>query len=104
LALDCWDGNDTQVQNFIVQSTYSFPVLMNAGYLQNGPQLGGYAISYDNYVLVDAGGTVRYTSQNDPRHTNTGRFYDAALRAAIQAWLPTPVEPVTWSGVKGLFR
>jgi hypothetical protein len=104
LALDCWDGSATEVQSFILQSTYSFPVLMNAGYLQNRPQLGGYDIRYDNYVLVDADGIVRYTSQDGVHHPSTGRFFDAALRAAIQAWLPTPVEPVTWSGVKGLFR
>jgi hypothetical protein len=73
------------VQAFIDQSTYSFPVLQQAGALQTS-----YSIIYDNYVVVDADGIVRYTSQNRPRHPSTGRFYDAELRAAIQEWLPPP--------------
>jgi hypothetical protein len=77
------------VQNFINQSTYTFPVLMQSGFLQNPPPTG-YDLIYDNYVVVDADGIVRYTSQNRPRHPSTGRFYDAELRAAIQQWLPPP--------------
>jgi hypothetical protein len=87
------------VQAFIDQSTYSFPVLQQTSFEQTA-----YSIIYDNYVLVDADGIVRYTSQNRPQHPTTGRFYDAELRAAILAWLPTAVAPSTWSGVKGLYR
>jgi hypothetical protein len=77
------------VQNFINQSTYTFPVLMQSGFLQNPPPVG-YDLIYDNYVVVDADGIVRYTSQDRPRHPTTGRFYDAEVRAAIQQWLPPP--------------
>lgn len=103
LALECWNGSAFDAQVFLAQATYSFPLLLQAGFLQNAPPLG-YSILYDNYVLVDADGIVRYTSQNTIRHPSTGRFYDAELRAVIQQWLPTPLAPHTWSGVKGLYR
>lgn len=64
----------------------------------------GYALEYDNYVVVDALGIVRYTSQAYSHAPATGRFFDAELRAAVQAALPTGIEGRTWSTVKGLYR
>jgi hypothetical protein len=75
-------------------------VLLAGGFLQD-PSF--YNILYDNYVLVDANGIVRYTSVNEV-FTGTGRFDDSHLRAAIDQWLPTDVEPRTWSQVKSLFQ
>ena len=92
---------DAQV--FIAQSTYTFPVLLQAGFLQSPPPLG-YSILYENYVVVDTEGIVCYTSQSQRWHPTTGRFYDPELRAAIEAWLPVPVVPVTWGRVKGFYR
>jgi hypothetical protein len=63
-----------------------------------------YGIPYDNYVLVDADGIVRYTSTSGSHANPLGRFDDAALRAAIQIHLPLGVEGRTWSGVKELYR
>ena len=101
LGLESWNGSVSDARAFLLQSRYSFPLLLQAGYL-GGPMF--YSISYDNYVVVDADGIVRYTSQGTQRHPATGRFYDAQLRAVIAEYLPLPVEPATWSGVKGLFR
>ena len=59
---------------------------------------------YDNYVLVDGRGIVRYTSVNEV-FTGKGRFDDPHLRAAIrQALLTLPVASGTWSQVKELYR
>ena len=58
LALDCWNGTTTSVQSFIDITHVTFPVLRDAGFLQQGP--GTYNILYDNYVVVDAGGVVRW--------------------------------------------
>lgn len=59
---------------------------------------------YDNYVLVDGQGIVRYTSVNEV-FTGTGRFNDPHLRAAIrQGLLALPVASGTWSQVKELYR
>ena len=100
LAVDCWNGSTTDVEGFIANTGVSFPVLQQAGFLQ---QASFYSILYDNYVLVDANGIVRYTSVNEV-FTGTGHFDDGHLRAAIDHWLPTAVEPRTWSRVKALFR
>ena len=91
------------MQGFIAATGYTFPVLRQAGFLQDMPP-SGYDIAYDNYVVLDAQGIVRYTSQAYPRAPATGRFFDTELRAAIQAALPLAIEGRTWSGVKGLYR
>jgi hypothetical protein len=91
------------VQAFITASGYTLPVLRQAGFLQNPPP-AGYDIAYDNYVVVDAQGIVRYTSQAYSHAPATGRFYDSELRAAIQSALPSALEARTWSTVKRLYR
>jgi len=91
------------VQGFITVSGYTFPVLRLAGYLETPPPVG-YGTPYDNYVVVDAEGIVRYTSQGGIHHPATGRFHDTELRAAIQNVLPSALEARTWSTVKGLYR
>ena len=101
MALDCWNGSKTEVQGFIARTGISFPVLQQAGFLQQAPY---YDILYDNYVLVDADGIVRYTSVNEVYGIGLGRFDDGHLRTAIVQWLPTGLEPRTWSRVKALFR
>ncbi len=86
------------VQSFIDFTRITFPVLRNAAYLQ---YTGQYEIIYDNYVVIDTRGIVRYTSVGET-YDQKGRFNDAHLRAAIQQALP--VESHTWSKVKALYR
>ena len=100
LALDCWNGNSVSVQSYISATGATYPVLRNAGFLQ-GPNY--YNIAYDNYVVVDAQGIVRYTSVGEP-FTQLGRFNGANLRAAITQNLPSGVDATTWSVVKQLYR
>ncbi len=100
LAIDFWNGNPVQVQSFITATRVTFPVLRNGGQLQAPSQ---YGISYDNYVLVDTQGIVRYTSVGEV-FGQLGRFHDGHLRSAILTYLPLPVSGKTWSAVKSLFR
>jgi hypothetical protein len=86
------------VQAFVNAAGISFPILVQAGYVQ-----ASFAIQYDNYVLVDKDGIVRYTSVNETFGA-LGRFHDANVRAAIRVHLPLPVETPAWSGVKELYR
>jgi peroxiredoxin len=97
LALDMWNGSAVSVLGFIDQTGVTFPVLRNAGYLQDSSQ---YGIRFDNYVVVDPGGIIRYTSVDEP----SGSFNDAALRTAIEAYLPVAVLADTWSAIKRLYR
>jgi len=101
LALDFWNGNVVSVQGFITAAGVTYPVLRNGGYLSTSAQ---YGIPYDNYVLVDAQGIVRYTSVNETFGA-LGRFNDTHLREAIQqTLLPLPVGERTWTAVKQLYR
>lgn len=97
IAIDAWNGNVAGVNNYIYVTGATYPVL------RNGSLTGlAYGIAYDNYVVIDPTGIVRYTSVNEV-FTGTGRWNDAAVRAAITAHLPESVEPTSWSAVKALF-
>jgi peroxiredoxin len=96
IALDCWNGVAFQVQGFIDQTGVTFPVLRNAGFLQSQEQ---YGIDFDNYVVVDADGIVRYTSVDEP-----ASFNETAIRSTIEAYLPVAIQRDSWSAIKGLFR
>jgi hypothetical protein len=98
LALDCWNGTPSSVQNFLVATGFTFPMLVQAGFVQTL-----WGIAYDNYVLVDKDGIVRYTSVGETFGA-LGRFHDGHLRAAIRAWLPLPVESPSWGAVKEMYR
>lgn len=79
LAVDCWNGSVSSVQAYVSITGTTFPVLRNASYLQASDQ---YGINYDNYLVIDADGIVRYTSVGET-FTVLGRFHDANLRTAI---------------------
>ncbi len=97
LALDMWNGREFEVQGYIDQTGTTFPVLRNAGFLQAPSQ---YGIPFDNYVVVDADGIVRYTSVDEPGAS----FNEPVLRSTIQAHLPVGVRSDSWSRIKELYR
>jgi len=97
LAVDMWNGRIFNVVGYIEATGTTFPVLRNAGLLQDPSR---YGIGVDNYLVIDADGIVRYTSvdeQSDP-------FNDAAIRSTIQTYLPVAVNTRTWGTIKGLYR
>ena len=107
LGLETYDGSITVVQQFIETTGVTFPVLRDAGYLQAActpPCDYSYGLEYDNFVVVDMQGIVRYTSDNRPYGALYGRYDSRAIRAAIEASLPTAVEGRSWSVVKRLFQ
>jgi len=97
LALDFWNGTTPDVEFFIEETGVTFPVLRDAAFLSLQSQ---YGLSFDNFVVIDADGIVRYTSENEAFDP----FNDAAIRSTIEQYLPTPVEQVNWATIKGLFR
>ena len=88
------------MQAFVTATGVTFPVLRNGGFLADSSQ---YGIPYDNYVVVDPQGIVRYTSVGEI-YDALGRFDDAHIRAVVRAHLPLPVRASTWAAVKQLFR
>lgn len=107
LGLEMYDGNLPAVQLFIETTGVTFPVLRDAAYLMapcTSPCQDSYGLEYDNFVVLDPQGIVRYTSENNSAAPLYGRFDSAAIRAAVAANLPTAVEARTWSVVKELFQ
>ena len=100
LAIEMWQNSSTFARLFVENTGVTFPVLWGGTYLQSAEY---YGIRYDNYILIDPQGIIRYTSVHES-FGGVGRFNGAAIRAAIEAHLPTPVEALTWSVVKQLFR
>jgi len=101
LAIECWQGNASQAREFLDYTGCTFPMLLHGAYLQYP---GSYGTPYDNYVVIDKDGIVRYTTEIEARLGSIGRFRDATLRAAIQSWLPLAVAPRSWSTSKDMYR
>ena len=101
LALDVWDGSVTDIQAFIAVTGATFPILRLAGFLQLD-DVGSYGLRNDNYVVVDAAGIVRYTTDNGPYITT--RYDDSLVRQTIHDYLPLAVAPAAWSAIKALYR
>ena len=99
VAVDFWRGSAVLVRGFAHDVGATYPVLLGGVYLSGSTQ---YGIAYDNYIVIDAQGVVRYTSVNEI-FTGLGRWNDAAVRAVVDQWLPTAVEQASWSAVKALF-
>src|SRR5262249_1645780 len=83
-----------EVQQFIDATGITFPMLQKG----SGLLLPGSYFPYtrDTYFVIDANGTVRYIAQHN--------FDPVAIRAAVDANLPSPVDRATWAAVKGLLR
>ena len=99
IDVDIWNGSLIQVQGFIDVTGTTFPVLRDAGFLS---QPAYYGINYENYVVIDAEGIVRYVSTTV--QGGRGGWQEAAVRAAVVSALTVGTEPTTWSGVKELYR
>ncbi len=94
-----WQNSSAFARAFIENTGVTFPVLWGGTYLQSNEY---YGIRYDNYIVIDAEGIIRYTSVGES-FGDVGRFNGRAIRRAIDAYVPTPVEAPTWSAVKRLF-
>lgn len=98
LAADCWNGAPFLVAGFVEDTGITFPVLLDASIISVQ-----YGIPYDNYVVIDPEGIVRYTSLNEV-FTGLGTWNDTAVRAVLDQNLPTAVERHSWSVIKDLYR
>jgi len=101
IALDFWNTGVAGVQNFVAYTGATYPVLVDAGDLALGES---YGIPFDNYLVLDRDGFVRYTSLGEPLDNVLGRFDDAHLRQAVRDYLPVALVPLGWDAVKSLYR
>ncbi len=57
LALDTWNGSLSQAQSYVNATGITYPLLTQAG-----NELNNYGITYDNYLVLDHQGILRYSS------------------------------------------
>lgn len=57
LALDTWNGSLSQAQSYVNSTGITYPLLTQAG-----NELNNYGIAYDNYLVLDHQGIIRYSS------------------------------------------
>ncbi len=85
LGPDCWNGSSSQLTSFKNQTGATFPLLLSAGDVSTL-----YGIAYDNFLVIDTQGIVRYISPTGQPLAN--RYDLTAIRATIDDLLQTDVE------------
>lgn len=85
LGPDCWNGSSSQLTSFKNQTGATFPLLLSGGDVS-----AAYGIAYDNFLVIDTQGIVRYISPTGQPLAN--RYDLTAIRATIDDLLQTDVE------------
>ena len=84
LGPDFWNGTQSQLASFQAQTGATYPLLLNGSSISTL-----YGISYDNFLVIDQGGIIRYIS---PYSYPLGSRYDLnAIRNTIDGLLPTAI-------------
>ena len=60
LALETWNGSLSQAQAYVNSTGITYPLLTRAG-----KELNNYGITYDNYLVLDHQGIIRYSSADN---------------------------------------
>ena len=60
LALETWNGSLSQAQSYVNATGITYPLLTQAG-----NELNNYGITYDNYLVLDHQGILRYSSADN---------------------------------------
>ena len=59
-ALETWNGSLSQAQAYVNATGITYPLLIQAG-----SELDNYGITYDNYLVIDHQGILRYSSADN---------------------------------------
>lgn len=60
IALDTWNGSLSQATTYLNLTKITYPLLINAG-----NALNSFGMTYDNYLVIDHQGVLRYSSANN---------------------------------------
>ena len=80
LALDTWDGTPSQAQSYVDITGITYPLLVKAG-----SALTLFGMTYDNYVVIDHQGVLRYSSAGNGGLGERYRLSD--IQAVIEEYL-----------------
>lgn len=84
LGADLWNGSAAQLNQFKVNTGIQFPLLLNGGIATGGNLSLTYG-TYDNYVVIDRAGVVRYHAALTWPHGN--RYHLTEVRNVVDALL-----------------
>lgn len=90
LGPDLWNGSAPQVQSFQSQTGATFPLLLKGG-MDPGGNLTALYGPYDNYVVIDQVGVVRYHAALSWPHGN--RYHLDEILSAVDTALATSGMP-----------
>jgi len=82
IALDTWNGSLSQATAYLNLTKITYPLLLNAGNVLNS-----FGMTYDNYLVVDHQGVLRYSSANNGGLGERYRLNE--IKDAIEAYLAT---------------
>ena len=88
LGVDLWNGTSAQVTAFRDQTGATFPLLLN-GSLATGGNLATLYGPYDNYLVLNRQGIVRYHAANVWPHGN--RYHLGEIQGAIDSLVSATV-------------
>lgn len=98
LGADLWNGTAAQMNQFKSNTGVQFPLLLN-GALAAGGNMESLYGTYDNYIVIDQGGVVRYHAALQWPHGN--RYHLNEIRDVVDALLGPPLD-VPGTGRAGL--
>ncbi len=87
LGPDLWNGSTAQLQSYRSQTGATFPLLLQ-GASAPGGNLSTLYGPYDNYVVVDQGGIVRYHAADLHAHGN--RYHPDEIRDVVNSLVSDP--------------
>ena len=100
LGADVWNGTVQGVRDFRDQTGASFPLLLQ-GAAPAGGDLSALYGPWDNYIVINKQGIVRYHAANSYPHGN--RYHLNELRATVDSLVGSTVEvppPSTGSAIR----
>ena len=90
--------NLDQVRAYASQFGWDFPIGIDGGDL-----FSQYGTSRHNYFVIGPDGRITFRAEVGGYTGAAWSTYEPRLKQAIEAALMTPVQSLTWSGVKALY-
>lgn len=89
LGADLWNGTASQVNTFKVNTGAQYPLLLNGG-IATGGNLSALYGTYDNYIVLDQQGIVRYHAALN--YAQGQRYQLSQIRAIVDGLLGPPLD------------
>jgi len=87
-----------QVRSYASQFGWDFPIGLDEGNV-----FSQYETMRHNYFVIGPDGRIAFRAEGNDYTGAAWSTYEARLKQAIEAALMTPVQSVTWSGIKALY-